>query len=382
MRTARTRLIALCGLVVVLFAALAPRAERPTRVVAPVPLLDGSEPLPLGAVAHSPAAYTTRLRWADDGHLVAVTEAGVARWELRTGRRVSFTPLPPDADDQYWYESELSHDGATVAYWTRKAPERKTVALDLRTGARHVLGDEHDPRALLLISPDGTLAALHSTGGVRVVDRHTGTVVRAAAADLAWSGAAFAPDGRHLLVGAKGNGLQMWDTTTWEARPLADSGGSRIEPFAFGPNRIVAVVERWVRLPSANGFDTLGPSEHTQTLIVWDAHSGRQLYQVRLGRVPFWWVDPRPPEVAAALDEVRPRAVAVLTDGRTVAFGSQDGRVFLIDTTTGRIVRTIELPAHAGAARGVVLSLAPSPCGRYLASGSHDNVYIWDLRPR
>jgi WD40 repeat protein len=70
----------------------------------------------------------------------------------------------------------------------------------------------------------------------------------------------------------------------------------------------------------------------------------------------------------------RVAAVAFSPDGRTLAWGRDDGTVRLADVATGK--ERAVYREHAGA----VLSLAFAPDGRTLASASQDQaVKLWDV---
>src|SRR5262245_33016273 len=66
-------------------------------------------------------------------------------------------------------------------------------------------------------------------------------------------------------------------------------------------------------------------------------------------------------------------SVAFSPDGRWLASGSADNAVKLWDASSGKLVRSLE--GH----RDSVRSVAFSPDGRWLASGSNDDaVRLWD----
>ena len=90
--------------------------------------------------------------------------------------------------------------------------------------------------------------------------------------------------------------------------------------------------------------------------------------------LPGW--DPRTERLLAASAEApgRIRSLAFSPDGATLASGSADGKIRLWEVETGRFLSTFT--AHDG----LVLALAFSPQGKVLASGGSDTlVRLWDI---
>ena len=90
--------------------------------------------------------------------------------------------------------------------------------------------------------------------------------------------------------------------------------------------------------------------------------------------LPGW--DPRTEQLLANATEApgRIRSLAFSPDGTTLASGSADGKIRLWEVETGRSLSSFS--AHDG----LVLALAFSPHGKVLASGGSDTlVRVWDV---
>jgi dipeptidyl aminopeptidase/acylaminoacyl peptidase len=190
-------------------------------------------------------------------------------------------------------------------------------------------------------SPDGKLVA---TGGddkaVRLWDLATGREVRRLDVGDKVVQAAFAPDGRTIVVASadRGEPLQLWDATTGKLVWKSLAGRGAVTSVAFSPDA-----------------RRLAAGSDNNTVIALDAPTGRML-MIAQGH-------------SAAVT-----TVAVSADGKSLATGGADNNVQLWDMPTGRLLSRFQ-----GHKKGVEC-VAFSPDGKLLASGGKDNVVrLWDL---
>lgn len=154
---------------------------------------------------------------------------------------------------------------------------------------------------------------------------------------------AVSPDGSLLAAGAGDGSVQLWATDGWERVHTLSTGRAGVDGLAFGPDgaRLVAAAAR-------------GP-------VAWDPASGRRLGPP--GPSTRGWED-----------------VAFHPSGDWVATAHQDGLIRLWATAPEGVAWNGAPADSLVGHRGRVVSLAVSPDGRYLVSGSWDDrVLLWEL---
>jgi len=246
-----------------------------------------------------------------------------------------------------------------------------------------------DGKVLAAAGSDSTIT-LHTHPGLkplRELKGHTASV----------STLAFSNDSRRLASGGRDHAVILWDVTTGRQICRNDKSFSQgIYQVRFSPDDSLLGVVSWERLPNVsppvNGFvKTLATTDAREVKkIDTDSHpaagvvftpDGKNVIVSTWGEILYsfeatsgklnWSYDLSDPAEYNAF-----HSIDLSPDGKTVAVGSTDHRIHLLNSADGRLVRRIEpWQGHAKTVKAVKFSND----GKWISSAGEDQtILIWN----
>ncbi|WP_406464166.1 hypothetical protein OH768_50720 [Streptomyces sp. NBC_01622] len=337
------------------------------------------------AVLHGNGGQVSSLAFSPDGQALA----GVVGYTVRTWPvRAAMSPHGASSTGHVLLSNHpgaewslaFSPDGRTLA----TTGYDKTLRLtDLATDETRFITTGHTEGVnSVAFSPDGrTLATGSDDRTARLWQLDTGQVRTALSSRTgSLSSAALSPDGRTLATGGADGKTRLWNTVTGTLRATLTGHTAPVQSLEFSPDgRTLATggFDRTVRLWDVRTARTRLVLPYTaEVMSVSFTPDGRSLitrYNSRLNELRQWDTTTGKGRTLTTRHTKAIWSVAVSPDGHTLATGSYDNTIQLQDLATGTTRAT--LTGHTSG----VLALAFSPDGKTLASGSADRtIRLWD----
>jgi WD40 repeat protein len=255
----------------------------------------------------------------------------------------------------------------------------------------------------LAIAPDGKSLACSVGKELRLYDLSRDAPARVMTShDATITSVAFTPDSAAVVTGSHDQTVKRTDVVTGKVQWQAPGYFEQVNSVALTPDASLLVTgssdHRFAIGRLAAGAREIGPG----AVRVWDLRKGRMLRRLGdpsdqvmavavssdgrqaaagvgiaggKGGVRVW--DVQSGAAVWSTNDLAAEAlsVAFAPDGASLAVGSADGRVVVLDSKTGRVART--LAGHEGGATSVTFA----PDGKTLICGEgHGGARVWDAR--
>src|SRR5262245_44378983 len=260
------------------------------------------------------------------------------------------------------------------------------------------------------VSPDGKTLAFTNTGYTRhqlhLVDLATEKEIATFPIDRAWSGLAWSPNGRRLLVSAgQGNAaadlytFQLWDDGKWTERQKVQLQG--VDKAKSAVSSIVAAsdgsVVYAINDTDGNLYAVEGATGRTVSRVALGDHpfaarlarDGRVLFVSLLGAAEVVAVavtDAWAPKVTGRIPvEPHPNDLALTSDGRLFVSCGNTNHVVAVDLKTGRRLEAVSVAPTPKAPVGSTpnsLALSTDEKRLFVADADNNSVAVVDISDR
>ena len=266
-------------------------------------------------------AKVSALAFSPDGKMLASgTHGEICLWDVTEQRKL----LTFNRYTNKVLALAFLDDGKTLASADKDGTLRlwDTDTGELRTSFMKLM---ENPKALAF-SPNGTtLAAANWAGNLQTWETTTGKEIFSHLTGHVGvaSTLAFTPDGETIAAGGWDGTFRVWDIATRTLQQSDQVGNTNVNwEFVFSTEGYTFIRggTPWVLVVSADGSTFAGgvPADVNTTIQVWDAATGEQTVSIVPKHAGGEWV------------------LAISPDGTRLASGGRDGKIFIIDTGTGK----------------------------------------------
>jgi WD40 repeat protein len=332
----------------------------------------------------------TAIAFSPDGQLVASssTDRTVRIWNPVTGESIQTL----EGHSACVWSVDFHPNGHLLA----SAAEDNTIKLwNLETGScERTLRDHQYWVKAIAFNPDGkTLASGSFDSTVKIWDWQTGECLKTLLGHNAVvTCLGYSPQGDRLVTGSYDQSVKIWDVARGKCLDTLHKHTNRVWSVAFHPQENLVVtggddhgIKIW-ELQRGKCFKTLQGNSNAIYAIAYSDQGDRQnllasghedqtikLWNVNINAPQILKPDLQPSQVLRGHSD-RILSIAFSPNGQILASGSADRTIKLWNPLTGNLIKTLQ--GH----RSWVWEIAISPDSKSLASGSYDHtVKVWDL---
>ncbi|CAO3570891.1 unnamed protein product [Mortierella alpina] len=305
-------------------------------------------------------------------------------WNLKTG-----TASSPLGARTGCMSVIYSPAGTKIACCGNQVPSMWDVPSGLVSYGWLVVGWNLDEQHMSLVfSPRGdTFANFGGGGPVTIEETERRTKRFSLKSSDGCLDAAFSPKGDLIVTGGKGQIVQLWDVDSGVCRGSMSGHSGTIRSVTFSPDgRHIASCgdDSRVRLWKVEAGMTLANSSSLDHTLVSAGHSllGDRIFSVHGGDSMYVWdmrTGARLQSLAKPKEQIQ--SIALSPGGDQIASGTMAGNTFLLDLNdvgSFRKFRRTALYILSRCDSRAVKSIAYSPNGHLIASGSRLAVKLWD----
>lgn len=333
------------------------QTPSPTFTSSPVPtetefptFTPGPSPTPIKATSKNTVIVpdlgsgARSIVWSRDGKYlyIGTYDKGVAIYDVVNKKLLSFVGNTADVSslaispDGRFLAVGIANDGSVRLWALENAYPKYEVTIFPAHGDKvfgyDVLG--------VAFSPDGKLVASSGFDGKVIVwDAFTGEMIKKFDVEDSVFEIAFSPDGMFLVAGLNVHEeFNVWNTDTWELQKTIK--GDQAWDLAISPD--------------GSKMISAGGGIHEANL--WNLKTGKRLFNFHKETDGF------------------AEAVSYHPNGKLVALGDGYGYVFILDTSTGQLLKEFHVDGDGRS----ISALAFNPDGTKIATAG-SRVIIWDL---